>query len=138
VIEFSINGDRFSAEMAEISRKLYSFEVQKVFVAAARGVATVVRGNAPRRSGRLRKAVKVSGVRPSVLATRGPSAAALINLKGNRGTTAPHGHLVEGGTKNIAGRFFFAKSVATAGEPAITRAMVATEKIILAGLGRGR
>lgn len=135
MISFTLESDRIQREVNEITKDLYSFEVQKVYLAEARVMAAGVRRNAPKQSGRLRKAVKTQGAKPQTVATRGPSAAVIVNLK--RGAVrAPHGHLVEGGTRFMPAQHFFARAINDSGERALAKVAAETAKIIERGLGR--
>lgn len=136
MITFAVDSKEFRGELLGITQRLYSGEIQRIFLAGARVVATAARRNAPKRTGLLRKAIMASGVRKSTVATRGPSAVAIVNLKKGKRVRAPHGHLVEGGTNKMEGRFFFARAVTESGQRVLDKATSETVKIIEKGLGR--
>ncbi len=135
MIAFSVGGERFQSECKGIVSALYGFEAQRAYVAGSRVMAADVRRVAPRRKGTLRKAVSFGGVRPSIVATRGPSAQVRVNIK--RGSSkAPHAHLVAGGTRHSQANDFFARATQASGERVIAKIADQTVKIIEKGLGK--
>lgn len=122
------------SRLKDITEGLSDSTAQRAYLGAAQALAARARANAPRDTGRLKKAIISRGFKDANVLRYGPGAYAQVNLR-KQATTAPYGHIVESGriatdkskrkgvrTSGFAGRFYFARAVEAIGMAELEKA----------------
>lgn len=136
----------FDDHVRKLVESLSDDETNKVFLAAARAIATAARRYAPRGKhpafsafggrgraqkwpGRLRQAIVAKAFSRAARRKFGPGAFAQVNLKPRMRVTAPYGHIVAGGRQRAVARqgHFFWRSGTGARDFVKTRAVAGFE-----------
>jgi len=116
-----------SARLAEITAGMSDATAQRAYLGAAQALAARARANAPKRTGRLRKAIIARSFSDASVMRYGPGAFVQVNLR-RQLTSAPYGHIVESGriatdkssrkgakVSGFSGRRYFGRAVDTLG-----------------------
>lgn len=116
-----------SKRLAGITAGLSDEIAQRAYLGAAQALAARAKQNAPKVTGRLRRAIIARPFRQNTVLRYGPGAYAQVNLR-RQAVTAPYGHIVESGristgksarkgvrVHGFAGRRYFGRAVESMG-----------------------